>query len=207
MTSDDMREAIVSGFGKPPIDRYGSSEVGQIAASCPDTQRHHITSELVLLEVLDANDRPVAAGDLGRIVVTPLYNFAMPLIRYDIGDFGSVSAHPCACGRSLPILERIAGRTRNVFRFVDGTSTWPVLLSREINGFVPIQQFQVVQLTYTEVELRYVPGAEPRAPDLPGLTAYMHAKLHPSLTVQLREMTSIPRSPGGKFEDCMSLVV
>jgi len=100
----------------------------------------------------------------------------------------------------------VLGRTRNVFRFIDGTSTWPVLLSRELQAFVPNRQFQVVQLTHTEIEFRYIPAEDAQVNDLPGLTGYLRTKLHPSLAVRLAPADSIPRSTGGKYEDCMSLV-
>jgi phenylacetate-CoA ligase len=205
MTSEDMRVAIADYFGMPPLDRYGSSEVGQISAACP-ALKQHITSELVLLEIVDEDGLPVPPGSIGRVIVTPFYNLAMPLIRYELGDYGMLSAMPCGCGRTLPVLEKVLGRTRNVFRFIDGTSTWPVLLSRELQAFVPNRQFQVVQLTHTDIEFRYVPAAEGQVNDLPALTAYMRTKLHPSVSVRLAAANNIPRSKGGKYEDCMSLV-
>ena len=147
MTSDDMRDAVQDYFGLPPLDRYGSSEVGHISGTCPHSLRHHVGAELVLLEIVDADGRPATPGSIGRIIVTPFYNLAMPLIRYELGDYGILSPGPCGCGRTLPVLESVLGRSRNIFRFVDGTSTWPVLLSREFQAFVPNRQFQVVQLT------------------------------------------------------------
>ena len=130
----------------------------------------------------------------------------MPLIRYELGDHAVLSPDPCGCGRTLPVLERILGRTRNMFRFVDGTSIWPVLLSRDFQAFVPNRQFQMVQLTHTDIEFRYVPVADDQVNDLPALTAYLRSKLHPSVSVRLAAATAIPRSEGGKYEDCMSLV-
>jgi phenylacetate-CoA ligase len=206
MTSEDMRAAVEEYFRMPPLDRYGSSEVGQISAMCPYSLKHHVTSELVLLEVVDEEGQPAEPGTTGRIIVTPFYSLAMPLIRYELGDYGVLSPEPCGCGRTLPVLERILGRSRNIFRFADGTSTWPVLLSRDFQVFVPNRQFQVVQLTHREVEFRYVPAAEDQANDLPALTAYLRSRMHPSLSVRLAAVAAIPRSPGGKFEDCMSLV-
>jgi phenylacetate-CoA ligase len=206
MTSEDMRAAIEDYFHQPPLDRYGSSEVGQIAAMCPVSLKHHVTSELVLLEIVDAGGQPAQPGTSGRIVVTPFYNLAMPLIRYELGDYGVLSPEACACGRTLPILERILGRSRNIFRFADGSSTWPVLLSRDFQAFVPNRQFQVVQLTHTDIEFRYVPAAETQVNDLAALTAYLRSRMHPSLSVTLAPVAAIPRSRGGKFEDCMSLV-
>ena len=206
MTSDDMRDAVEEYFGLPLLDRYGSSEVGHISATCPHSLQHHVGAELVLLEVVDADGHAAAPGSIGRIVVTPFYNFAMPLIRYELGDYGILSPEPCACGRTLPVLESVLGRSRNIFRFVDGTSTWPVLLSRDFQAFVPNRQFQVVQLTHTDIEFRYVPVEENQVNDPLALTAYLKSKLHPTVSVALAPVSAIARSSGGKYEDCMSLV-
>lgn len=207
MTSDDMRVSIEGHFGLPVLDRYGSSEVGHISGTCPHSLKHHVSSEVVLLELLDADGKPVSPGEAGRVVVTPFYNLAMPLIRYELGDYAIESKQPCGCGRTLPLLEKIMGRTRNMFRFADGSHVWPVLFSAEMNAFVPFTQFQVVQVSLTEVEFRYVPASPDQTNDVDGLTAYIHSRLHPGVCVNLTAVTQIPRSAGGKYEDYMSLVV
>jgi phenylacetate-CoA ligase len=206
MVSDDVRAAIRAHYGHPPLDRYGASEVGHIAATCPECNTHHIASELVLIEIVDETGQPVTPGTPGRVVATPFYSLAMPFIRYEIGDHAVLSPDPCPCGRTLPVLSSILGRTRNVFRFSDGSSVWPVLYSADLSGFVPNRQYQVVQHSMTDIEFRYVPAAEGGAPDVPGLTAYMREKLHPTVTVRTTAMDMIPRSEGGKYEDYMSLV-
>lgn len=206
MVSDDVRDEIRAHFGRPPLDRYGASEVGHIAATCPECNAHHIASELVLIEVVDERGKPVPAGTPGRVVATPFYSLAMPFIRYEIGDHAVLSPEPCACGRTLPVLSRILGRTRNVFRFADGSSLWPVLYSADLSRFVPNRQYQVVQHSVTDIEFRYVASPEFQEADVAGLTAYMRAKLHPTVTVRITQMDAIPRSPGGKYEDYMSFV-
>jgi phenylacetate-CoA ligase len=206
MVTDDAREAIEQHFGMAPLDRYGASETGSLAFACPHSHKLHLASELVLFELLDDDDRPVPAGVPGRVVVTPFYNLAMPLVRYAIGDHAVLSAEPCPCGRTLPVIDKVLGRTRNIFRFVDGTALWPVLLSREINRHVPIRQFQAVQTSPTEIDFRYVPVDPDQANDFAGLEAYIRSRLHASITVRPVAVTSIDRSPGGKFEDCISLV-
>ncbi len=206
MISEDMRTAIRDYFGKEPLDRYGAGEVGHISGSCPVSLKHHVASELVLLEILDDNGNPLEPGEEGRVVVTPFYNLAMPLIRYDIGDRGVLSAEPCGCERTLPVIERLLGRTRNMFRFADGTACWPVLLANEMRQFVATRQFQAVQRSYTEIEFRYVPARAGQTNDLAGLTAYMRKRLHPSVNVTMTIADRIERSPSGKYEDYLSLV-
>jgi phenylacetate-CoA ligase len=78
-----------------------------MALQCPDHPHYHVLAENCLLELLDAAGRPARAG---RVVVTPLHNFATPLLRYDLGDEAEFGP-PCACGRALPVLTRISRRT------------------------------------------------------------------------------------------------
>lgn len=206
MVTDDMRAEVEAVFGQPVLDRYGSSEVGHIAGTCPHSLRHHVSSEVVLLELIGEDGRPVPAGTVGRVVVTPFYNLAMPFIRYELGDYAVASAEPCGCGRNLPVLERIMGRTRNIFRFADGSQVWPVLFSRDLQAFVPNRQFQVVQRDTRTIAFRFVPEAQGQTNDLAGLSAYMRARLHPDITVVLSPVAAIARSAGGKFEDYLSLL-
>jgi phenylacetate-CoA ligase len=105
----ETRALCREAWGVPLTDLYAAEEAGCIALQCPDHEHYHVQSESVLVEVLDTKDRPCAPGTVGRVVVTTLQNFAMPLVRYDIGDLAEVG-DPCPCGRGLPVLKRIAGR-------------------------------------------------------------------------------------------------
>ena len=206
MLTDDARRAIEDGFGMTPLDRYGTGEVGHISAVCPEHLRHHISSEVVLVEIVDEAGKAVPAGTEGRVIVTPFYGLAMPLIRYDIGDYAALSPEPCGCGRTLPVFERILGRSRNVFRFADGRRVWPTILSSEISRLLPNRQFQVVQLALDHVEIRYVPMPGNHANDVPALTAYVQQKLQEKVNLTVLPVDAIARSAGGKYEDCLCLV-
>jgi phenylacetate-CoA ligase len=123
-----------------------------------------------------------------------------------MGDWGALSAEPCACGRTLPQFDRIHGRSRNMFRFSDGTRVWPVLQSWKVQSLVPHRQFQVVQTGPDEIEYRYVPADPSRPVDAAGLTALARAQLHPNVRITPVAVEAIARSPGGKREDYVSLV-
>lgn len=99
-----LRAACHAVLGAPIIAGYSAAETGYMALQCPDHPHHHVLAENCLLELLDEAGQPAAAG---RVVVTPLHNFAMPLLRYDLGDRAAFGP-PCACGRTLPVLTRIA---------------------------------------------------------------------------------------------------
>ena len=92
-----------------PAEIYSADEIGPIALQCPAEPALHVQSEAVLLEVLDAAGQPCAPGTPGRVVVTPLHNFSMPLLRYALGDLAAWGP-PCPCGRGLPVLSRIPAR-------------------------------------------------------------------------------------------------
>lgn len=104
------RARVEKMFGAPINLGYGLNEVGIVAAGCPETNGYHVHDEHCLVEIVDDDNQPVAAGEFGRILVTSLTNFAMPLIRYDTGDIAQALDAPCACGRTLPSFGQILGR-------------------------------------------------------------------------------------------------
>jgi len=106
--STETRTACREAWGVPLAHTYRAEEVGPLALQCPEHEHFHIQSEQALVEVLDGEGRACGQGQVGRVVATPLNNFAMPLIRYEVGETAEVGA-PCACGRGLPVLTRIVG--------------------------------------------------------------------------------------------------
>jgi phenylacetate-CoA ligase len=107
--SAEARNACREAWGVPLAHIYRAEEVGPLALQCPEHEHFHVQSEQALVEVLDAQGMACAPGETGRVVATPLNNFAMPLIRYEVGETAEVGA-PCACGRGLPVLTRIMDR-------------------------------------------------------------------------------------------------
>jgi len=144
VASDEARETCKDVFGVPMIDAYSSQEVGYIALQCPDHDHYHIQSETVYVEVLDENDKPCSAGETGRLIVTPLQNFAMPLIRYELGDYVELG-DPCDCGRGLPVIRRIHGRERNMLALPDGHMSYPSFPAELWTAIAPVRQFQLIQ--------------------------------------------------------------
>ena len=204
---DGARELIAERLGARLAGIYACQEIGAIASECETAPHYHVAAENALVEIVDENGRDVAPGERGRVVITGLYNYAMPYIRYAIGDVAVAGTGPCGCGRSLPVIERVEGRIRNAFIFRDGTRVWPRgWLAREMRAFVPFQQYQMVQLDHERIEFRYIPDGSGREPDLAGLSAYARKMMHPSVEMTVVAMDALPRGPSGKFEDFMSLV-
>lgn len=207
----DARDAIAAGFagrGGPArvLDTYGCEEMGKLALACP-AGRYHVCAESVLLEIVDDAGRPVGPGAEGWVVLTSLHNFATPFVRYRIGDRAVAGSAPCPCGRSLPVLDAVLGRTRNMLTLPDGRRLWPTGdMALAWRDFVPFRQFRVIQHAPDRLELRYVPDPGAPPPDPAGLAAHVRGTLHPAVTVALVPVAAIPRGPGGKFEDYVSLV-
>ena len=119
LVDDELRMLVTKHLRAPLQDIYTSEEAGVMALQCPHWDCYHVQSESVIVEIIDEDNRACAPGEMGRVLVTPLMNHAMPLLRYDIGDFAQVGA-PCACGRGLPVPNRILGRRRNMLTPPDG---------------------------------------------------------------------------------------
>jgi phenylacetate-CoA ligase len=183
-------------------DTYSTQECGAIALQCPKHEHYHVQCEHLLVEVLDG-ERPCGPGEIGRVVVTPLHNFAMPLIREEIGDYAQVG-EACDCGRGLPVLKRIMGRVRNLVTLPSGERHWPLIGGRGLTDAAPIRQFQLVQTSLEHVEVRLVVHREVTTEEEASVKDVIRDRLrHPfDLTVTYHD--EIPRGPGGKFEDFRS---
>lgn len=188
-------------FGVPVVDLYSTQEVGYIALQCPVSGHYHLQSESLLVEILDDAGLPCAPGAVGKVVVTTLHNFAMPLLRYDIGDYAQVGT-ACPCGRQLPVITRILGRQRGLIVMPDGARRWPVFDAGERpEELPPFFQYQVIQKSRSQVEVLVVRHAPLQAGEIRKIQRYMQQTLGAPFDVAIREVETIPRSPSGKFED------
>jgi len=198
------RELVADKLGGKLIGIYSTEEVGYVATECPATPHYHVCSEMTLVEIVDERGRPVSAGEAGRVLVTSLYNYATPFIRYDIGDVAIADERPCSCGRTLPVLSQVLGRTRNAFVFRDGKRAWPrVWNATAMRSFVPCKEFQVVQIDFERIEFRYVSDGE-QSIDTEGLRAYAKQHLHPSVETTPVRVDSLLRGAGGKLDPFVS---
>jgi phenylacetate-CoA ligase len=157
-----MQELIGNVFQCRVFNRYGSREVGSIACSCEKNEGLHVSVWNNYLEILDDNFRAVGPGGIGRIYVTNLNNYSMPLIRYQIGDIGiAAENHECSCGRKTPLIKGVMGRHMEVFKTKNGKII-PAEFFIHFIGVVYnegyIRKFQVVQKSYEQIVIRAVIG-------------------------------------------------
>ncbi len=148
---DTMRDYL----GVPVADGYGSREAGFIAHECPEG-RMHLTAENVIVEIVDGDGRPVSLGEHGEIIVTHLDAYAMPFIRYRTGDVGRLLAGRCTCGRGLPLMDVVQGRTTDFLRFRDGTVKHALSIIYPLRALRGLRQFHVTQAADFSVTVQVV---------------------------------------------------
>jgi phenylacetate-CoA ligase len=155
-----MREAIERVFKCPVFNRYGSREVGDIACECDHHKGLHVAAPTQYVEVLKPDGMEAAPGETGEIVITNLTNYAMPLIRYRIGDIGALAAESCTCGRGWPLLKNIMGRVSDTFVTKDGSSIHGEYFTHLFYFKDWIRKFQVIQEDYDRIHIAIVPHLE-----------------------------------------------
>lgn len=139
---------IEDAFGAPFYDQFGCSEVDRTAWQCPEKTGYHMDIDSVITQFVDPEGQDVSAGERGDVLYTSLFNYSMPLIRYDVGDVGIPSDEECPCGRTLPLMKVVEGRKDSILKLPNGQllspRTFTVALS-EFDSYDQIDQFQVVQ--------------------------------------------------------------
>lgn len=197
--TEDLRALCREAWNVPLIDNYSAEETGYLAFQCREHGRYHVQAENVIVELLDDAGQPCAPGAIGRVVVTPLHNFAMPLFRYVLGDYAE-AGEPCPCGRGLPVLARILGRSRQMFVLPGGRRYFPSTPIIRFAGIAPIQQIQLIQHTLERVEARFVAERTLQPDEERGMTAAIQEALGHPFAITLSPVAEIARSASMKFD-------
>jgi len=197
--SDVVRARCKSEWNVTVVNNYSTREAGAIAMQCPQNDTLHVCAEGVYVEVLREDGGACKPGEIGRVVVTPLHNFAMPLIRYELGDYAEVGGI-CECGRGLPVLTRIVGRQYNLLRLPDGSRVWPSFGRTRMVKLAPIRQHQFIQTGPATIEARLVIDRPLQRTEEEQLLALWRERLPPGFSVRLNYVNDIPRSDSGKYE-------
>ena len=203
---NDLESLIKDKLGVPVFDHYASEEAGGIATRCPASHHHHIASEMNYVEVLRDDDTPCRPGETGRVVVTPLYNFALPLIRYDQGDMAEMPLSPCTCGRGLPSLSKIVGRQRDMFITPFGSRVVARLPYAEIIPHIAAAQWQMIQHTVHDIEFKYVPLEPRQPPNYDGLKVRLELGLGFNINLVITAVTEITKTKNGKFRETICMI-
>ena len=189
----------------PIYNNYTSNETGYMALQCPDGINYHVMSEAVYLEVVDEQGNPCKQGEIGKVLVTPLHNFAMPLIRYEIGDEAEVG-EPCSCGRGLPSLTRIVGREEDYF-LINGEKRRVDLDHYKICDIEAVREFQLIQKTEERIELHLVTSRPLDESELARIKKVQKHSITRDLQWDIVFVDHIKRNAAGKLRQFISEVI
>lgn len=206
MLYPEQRESISSAFGCPVANGYGARDAGFIAHECP-SGRLHLSAEDLVVETLRSDGRPAAQGEPGEIVVTHLATGDFPLVRYRTGDVGVLSHEACPCGRGLPVLQEVQGRTTDFVVAANGTVMHGLALIYTLRDLPGIDQFRIEQLSLDQTVVQIVPGH-----GYDGTAARQRilwdfrARLGDHVEVRVEEVHQIPLEASGKHRYVVSHV-
>ena len=199
----EVKARIKEVFQAPVFNRYGSREVGDIACNCEKNQRLHIIPNIHYIEILDNRDKEVKAGEAGEIVITSLTNYSMPLIRYKIEDRGILSKKECSCGRGFPLLEKVEGRVRSMFRNKQGDLIESGVFIQLFYFRDNIKQFQVIQESLDQITinlvLKYKQKLKVVEKDFMEISEVIKPIMGNDTKVKYNIVNEIKHSPSGKY--------
>lgn len=197
---DHVRDHIEKSFGSEVFDKYGSREFSGIAYECECHEGHHIMAESYIVELLTDN-KPTKPGEVGEVVITDLNNYSVPLIRYRIGDLAVAMdpKHLCSCGRGLPKIGKIEGRSQATVTGANGVWLPGTFFSHFFKEFDrEVRMYQVIQHEDASIELNIVKesGFGSNAEKL--IVDALHSVLGEETSISIRYTEQIPLSPTGK---------
>jgi phenylacetate-CoA ligase len=196
---DFQRTLIEKVFRAPVFETYGSREFMLIAAECDRHEGLHLTFENLVVEVLDDEGRPTPAGAEGNVVITDLYNYGMPFIRYANGDRALAGWGRCSCGRGLPLLRKVVGRRLDVLQTPDGRQVPGEFFPHLMKDFPAVARFQVVQEELDRIQLRVVLKGAWSEADRQLVNREVCKVLGPAVHFELLLVDDIPLTAAGKL--------
>jgi phenylacetate-CoA ligase len=202
---DHQRATIERVFGCRVANGYGGRDAGFIAHECP-AGGMHISAEDIIVEIVDTSGRVVAPGTPGEIVVTHLATGEFPFLRYRTGDIGVLGEAACPCGRGLPLLAEVQGRSTDFVVATDGTIMHGLALIYVVRDLPGIGQFKIVQESTDRTRVLIVPGEGYRAELADRIRSGLKQRLGAAVAVDVETVGEIPAERSGKFRYVVSRV-
>jgi phenylacetate-CoA ligase len=194
-----QRELIEKVFNAPVFETYGSREFMLIGGECERHNGLHLTAEHLLVEILDDDNRPTAAGAEGNVVITDLYNFGMPFIRYANGDRAIAGFDTCECGRGLPLLKKVVGRRLDMLTGSGGRRIPGEFFPHLVKDFSAVSRFQVTQEEPQRVRFAMVADGMTDT-DRAALEHLVRGAMGPDVRVDFERVSQIPLTAAGKLQ-------
>ena len=202
---DNQRCIIGEAFACPVANGYGARDAGFIAHECP-SGRLHISAEDVVVETIRADGSRCAAAEPGEIVVTHLATPGFPFLRYRTGDIGVLSDEACPCGRGLPVLKEVQGRSTDFVVAADGTVMHGLALIYTVRDLPGVEQFRIEQQSLGRTVVELVTNADFAAQGEMRIVRDFKARLGEEVDVVVRRVQEIAREKSGKYRYVVSRV-
>jgi len=194
-----IREKAENIFKIKVSDMYSSEELGIMALQCSETKNYHVM-ETVIIEIVNSDGEYCKPGEVGKVLVTDLINYATPFIRYEIGDYAEVG-EPCKCGRGLQTIKRIVGSERHMM-IVNGKKSWPMTAFARFRETAPIIQYQMIQESNDSLELRLVTKRPLTSEEENNLKELINRSIGHDFEINFTYYKDIiPPKESGKFEE------
>lgn len=201
----DQREEIETAYGCQVFDQYASSEPSCFWATC-EHGNMHMSPEYGISEIVGEDGLPVQPGETGTVVVTSFIHEVMPLVRYNLGDTAVLgTGDACPCGRAMPRVERIVGRTDDILYFPG--RGYIGRLDPIFKGLDAILEAQIVQEDLRTVCVQLVPAEGYRDEVARKLIANLRSKIGPDVNIRVKLVNHVPRGANGKFRSVVSKVI
>lgn len=203
MLDPKTKRKIEDAFKAEVYDVYGCTEVKEISWECPEHNGYHINADWLLVEFL--NNGKSTKEENASIVVTSLYNYGMPLIRYEIGDRGQSLEQKCLCGRGLPLMAPSQGRSVDHFILPNGLSISPYVMTCAIENIEGMRQYQIRQERKELVTVTIVPDKQFNEESKRQINSALESIL-PEVKIQIKTSVVINREKSGKYRIVVSEV-
>jgi phenylacetate-CoA ligase len=198
-----QRDAIVEVLNCPVANGYGGRDSGFIAHECPQGGMH-VMADAIITEIVDSEGRPLPPGEPGEIVVTDLYSHEAPFIRYATGDVGALSTRACSCGRALPLLERIEGRSNDMVLTPDGRIINSLALIYPVREIEGIEQFRICQKAVDRFHIQVVRDSRFQTDGEDRIRKGWSQLLRSPVQVTFEYLPALPLERSGKFRHVTS---
>lgn len=201
VVTEETRDLVSRGLGAKIIDRYSSEETGYIAVQCPKHNHLHVITPMTLVEIVDESGEHCAPGKPGRVLLTGMQSYAMPLIRYEIGDMAEWG-EPCDCGITLPVIKKIWGRTSHHITMPDGRKAYPRIYARDFDDIPGLLEYRFV-LHQNAVVVAQLRALEPSPAITAAVTERIQRLLSYPYPVRVRYVPTIEW--GSWKQDCFAV--
>jgi phenylacetate-CoA ligase len=199
LLSPATRRRIEEALGCRVVDFYGATEVNLVAWECVRCGLYHTCDDAVYAEVIPEDGRQAGAGEEGRLVLTALHSFAMPLIRYEIGDVVRRPAAPRGCRIGFGVIDKIVGRVADHLPLPDGQWLGPGRLIEVAQSMEGVRRFRILQTSPVSLEVEVEREEGFCAEQAGRLRAGLEKLLPAGVRVEIREVDEMPLTAGGKL--------